>query len=183
MKNRKRQKIAMCFRRPIMIISRGDLLGGAHVEETSTAERKRATHFSLAAVPSHSVRKAFRRWSQNFRWPVLVVINTPPFRKYPDTMGLSNRPSEVPDHHPFGNAVDPAIASEPISLLRAAKRVFDIAVATLALVLLSPTFLLVAAAIKIGSRGPVLRPCADSSGAIRRPRAWPVRPASRSSGG
>jgi lipopolysaccharide/colanic/teichoic acid biosynthesis glycosyltransferase len=38
---------------------------------------------------------------------------------------------------------------------RAAKRVFDIVAATVGLILLSPTFLLVAIAIKIDSRGPV----------------------------
>jgi lipopolysaccharide/colanic/teichoic acid biosynthesis glycosyltransferase len=40
---------------------------------------------------------------------------------------------------------------------RAAKRAFDLAVATLGLILLSPTFLLVSAAIKIDSRGSIFR--------------------------
>jgi lipopolysaccharide/colanic/teichoic acid biosynthesis glycosyltransferase len=40
---------------------------------------------------------------------------------------------------------------------RAAKRAFDIVAATIGLILLSPTFLLVVIAIKIDSRGPVFR--------------------------
>jgi hypothetical protein len=47
-------------------------------DNPSTDERKRGTHFSLAADPSHSVRKAAKPWSQNFRWPVLVCA--PPNR-------------------------------------------------------------------------------------------------------
>src|SRR6266545_4999774 len=39
---------------------------------TSTAERKRGTHFSLAADPSSLSKGVQGRWSQNFRWPVLV---------------------------------------------------------------------------------------------------------------
>jgi lipopolysaccharide/colanic/teichoic acid biosynthesis glycosyltransferase len=72
-------------------------------------------------------------------------------------MGISNKPPEVL-RHSYENAVDPAIASEPISLIgRTAKRALDIVVATLGLILLSPTFLLVSIAIEIGSRGPVFR--------------------------
>jgi lipopolysaccharide/colanic/teichoic acid biosynthesis glycosyltransferase len=60
-----------------------------------------------------------------------------------------------------GNAIDPAIVTNdwaPVFLFsRTVKRVFDIAAATLGLILLSPTFLLVAIAIKIDSRGPVFR--------------------------
>src|SRR6266508_5085510 len=37
----------------------------------STAERKRGTHFSLAADPSSLSKGVQGRWSQNFRWPVL----------------------------------------------------------------------------------------------------------------
>src|SRR6266508_91845 len=40
---------------------------------SSTAERKRGTHFSLAADPSSLSKGVQGRWSQNFRWPVLGI--------------------------------------------------------------------------------------------------------------
>jgi lipopolysaccharide/colanic/teichoic acid biosynthesis glycosyltransferase len=65
---------------------------------------------------------------------------------------------EGPDHgvarSPELREPDPA----PVFLLdRAAKRLFDIIAATIGLLIFSPTFLLVSIAIKIESRGPVLR--------------------------
>src|SRR6266508_1673015 len=49
----------------------------------STAERKRGTHFSLAADPSSLSKGVQGRWSQNFRWPVLVPLlaRTYPMRR------------------------------------------------------------------------------------------------------
>jgi lipopolysaccharide/colanic/teichoic acid biosynthesis glycosyltransferase len=75
-------------------------------------------------------------------------------------MRLANRTPTLPG--PIsGNAIDPAIVTNdwaPVFLFsRAAKRVFDIVAATVGLILLSPTFLLVAIAIRIDSRGPVFR--------------------------
>src|SRR5712692_10337832 len=43
---------------------------------SSTGERKRGTHFSLTANLGHFFKRCPGRWSQNFRWPVLV-------KKYP----------------------------------------------------------------------------------------------------
>src|ERR1700686_4961403 len=76
-------------------------------------------------------------------------------------MRLANRTPTLPG--PIsGKAIDPAIVTNdwaPVFLFsRAAKRVFDIVAATVGLILLSPTFLLVAIAIKIDSRGPVFHP-------------------------
>jgi lipopolysaccharide/colanic/teichoic acid biosynthesis glycosyltransferase len=76
-------------------------------------------------------------------------------------MRLPSRTSTVPSAV-CGKASDPVIVTKdwapvfPFS--RAVKRVFDIAAATVGLILLSPTFLLVAIAIKIDSRGPVFHP-------------------------
>jgi lipopolysaccharide/colanic/teichoic acid biosynthesis glycosyltransferase len=57
--------------------------------------------------------------------------------------------------------IDPAIVTNdwaPVfQFSRAAKRAFDIVAATIVLILLSPTFLLVAIAIRIDSRGPVFQ--------------------------
>src|SRR6266508_6532989 len=50
----------------------------------STAERKRGTHFSLAADPSSLSKGVQGRWSQNFRWPVLGIshrLRLAPHRK------------------------------------------------------------------------------------------------------
>jgi lipopolysaccharide/colanic/teichoic acid biosynthesis glycosyltransferase len=76
-------------------------------------------------------------------------------------MRLANRTPTVPG--PIcGNAIDPAIVTNdwaPVFLFnRAAKRAFDVVAATVGLILLSPTFLLVSIAIKIDSRGPVFHP-------------------------
>lgn len=76
-------------------------------------------------------------------------------------MRLPSRISTVPSAV-CGKASDPVIVTKdwapvfPFS--RGVKRVFDIAAATVGLILLSPTFLLVAIAIKINSRGPVFHP-------------------------
>ena len=66
----------------------------------------------------------------------------------------TGRPETLPDE-PFlldveGRSVDGRI------LARAAKRAFDVALSVLVLVLLSPLWLLIALAIKLGSPGPVL---------------------------
>jgi Undecaprenyl-phosphate glucose phosphotransferase len=57
----------------------------------------------------------------------------------------------------FGNTVTLQVSQPPLSALdRVAKRVFDVVVAFAALVILSPMMLLVAVAIKLDSRGPIL---------------------------
>jgi Undecaprenyl-phosphate glucose phosphotransferase len=57
----------------------------------------------------------------------------------------------------FGNIVTMQVLRQPLSQLqRIAKRVFDIIVATAALIMLSPLLITVALAIKLDSRGPVL---------------------------
>jgi lipopolysaccharide/colanic/teichoic acid biosynthesis glycosyltransferase len=76
-------------------------------------------------------------------------------------MRLASRTSTVPSPV-CGKAIDPAIATNDRALIflsdRAAKRAFDMVVATVGLVLFSPMFLLVSIAIKIDSRGPVFHP-------------------------
>jgi lipopolysaccharide/colanic/teichoic acid biosynthesis glycosyltransferase len=75
-------------------------------------------------------------------------------------MRFPSRTSTVPSSV-CGKARDHAIVTSdwvPVSLFgRAAKQAFDIVAATVGLILLSPTFLLVAIAIKIDSRGAVFR--------------------------
>src|ERR1700686_1927206 len=75
-------------------------------------------------------------------------------------MRLANRTSTVPDPV-CGKAIDPAIVTSdwaPVFLFsRAAKRAFDIVVATVGLMLFSPILLVGSIAIKMDSRGPVFR--------------------------
>ena len=57
----------------------------------------------------------------------------------------------------FGNTVTMQVLQPPLSLIgQAAKRVFDVVVSTTALVVLSPLMAIVAIAVKLDSRGPVL---------------------------
>ncbi len=57
----------------------------------------------------------------------------------------------------FGNTVTLQVSQPPLSMVdRVVKRAFDVTVALVALVILSPLMLLVSAAIKLDSRGPVL---------------------------
>jgi len=57
----------------------------------------------------------------------------------------------------FGNTVTMQVLRPPLPAIgRVAKRIFDVVVATAALVALSPLFIMVAVAIKLDSRGPIL---------------------------
>jgi lipopolysaccharide/colanic/teichoic acid biosynthesis glycosyltransferase len=73
-------------------------------------------------------------------------------------MRFANKPSVVAGSA-RGEDIDPAFFADnrvPASLVdNVAKRAFDIAAATVGLILLSPTFLLASIAIKLVSRGPV----------------------------
>ena len=57
----------------------------------------------------------------------------------------------------FGNTVTMQVLQPPLPAIgRIAKRIFDVVVASVALVALSPLFIMVAMAIKLDSRGPIL---------------------------
>ncbi len=61
------------------------------------------------------------------------------------------------ERHTLDPREDPALGYEPRGFYqRYGKRIFDVVVSAIALLLLSPVFLLVALAIKLDSRGPVM---------------------------